>query len=75
MSVIQVQTRPCMHCGRRAVLEVDEAGFAAWQAGEFVQVALPGLSADERELLISGTHPQCFVALFGTEDDPVEELF
>lgn len=55
-----------------AIDRLDAWAFAAWQAGAFVQDAFPGLSASEREVLVSGSHAKCFEDAFGgdEEDDP-----
>ena len=36
-----------------------------WKGGKYIQDAMPYLSADERELLISGTCGTCFDKMFG----------
>jgi hypothetical protein len=38
--------------------------LAAYEAGELIQRAMPDVSEDERELLISGVCGQCFDELF-----------
>jgi hypothetical protein len=48
---------------------VPEEGFHNWQGGELIQNALPELTADERELLISGTCPSCWDRMFGDYDE------
>jgi hypothetical protein len=65
--------RRCMRCGQVKSIALPDAGFAAWQAGELIQVALPTVSADDRELLISGICGPCFDAMFPDEDDGDEE--
>lgn len=65
-----VKTPACQLCGNTALLEVDKLGLFRWkEQGAFVQNAFPNLSADERELLISGTHAQCWENMFGGEED------
>ena len=58
-----VRTRPCGVCGARGVVEADAAGVAAWRSGVLVQEALPDLDVDDREQLVSGTHPACWAEL------------
>lgn len=38
-------------------LDITEEQWAAWQSGLYVQNAMPHLTADEREFLISGCAP------------------
>ena len=60
----------CPFCGRGNEVEVNEADYWDWQDGELAQVAFPYLSADEREMLISGICPTCWEKTFGgTEDE------
>ena len=45
-------------------LTVDKKGYLAWLSGTLIQKALPGLSDDERELLLSGTSKDGWDLLF-----------
>lgn len=67
---MKVKTPPCMQCGEASELEVDEAKYSAWQTDTKIQHAFPDWSADQRELLMTGTHPKCWDELFkGGEGD------
>ena len=55
----------CPFCGAEHFVEVNLAGFEAWQNGELIQRAMPELSPIEREQLISGLCPKCQVEVFG----------
>ncbi len=69
MSATTVVAVPCHFCREVVEIEnVDVQGFIAWQGGELIQNALPALSDDQRELLISGTCPKCWNAMFPPED-------
>lgn len=61
--------RPCPFCGKVHEVTVSEADYAAWQGGELAQNAFPYLSADEREILISGICPTCWDNMFSGEDE------
>ena len=55
----------CQICGKRTVMTVNSKmakRIADWASTGItsVQVAFPDLNADQREMLISGTHPACF---------------
>jgi hypothetical protein len=69
LAMTAVVAVPCRLCQETTDLEVNFQGFVNWKAGEFIQDALPELSADERELLISGTCGTCFDELFPSEDE------
>ncbi len=40
-----------------------------WQSGEFIQDAFPYLNANQRELIKTGIHPECWDKMFGNEDN------
>ncbi len=61
---ITLETHPCTWCGKTDRVEVLKAHFDRWQAGELIQVAFPEMPADQRELLMSGTHPECWDKLW-----------
>ena len=49
---------------------VDALGYIRWsELGVEIQVALPELDEDQRELLITGTHAHCWERMFGPDDD------
>ena len=56
--------RQCRKCHETTLYSLDQDALARWQSGELIQNAFPHLTADERELLISGTCGKCFDALF-----------
>lgn len=63
----------CPFCGRGNEVEVNESDYWDWDDGELVQDAFPYLSADEREMLISGICPTCWNEM--TNAFPKEEGF
>jgi len=66
---ITVTTKACMVCNRKSRMTIERAGYEAWEAGTLIQHALPDLTNDERELLLTGTHPDCWDVLNPIEDD------
>ena len=63
----------CPFCGKGNFIEVNDADYDDWQDGELVQNAFPYLSADEREMLISGICPTCWEKTFGSFDEEEDE--
>lgn len=60
----------CPMCGHANEVAVNEADYFDWSFdGVLVQDAFPYLSADEREMLISGICPKCWNKLFGEEEE------
>jgi hypothetical protein len=66
---IVVKTKTCTVCGEYEVWSLDRKAVENWQGGEYIQNAFPDMSAEDRELLISGTHPACWSKLFGEDSD------
>ena len=67
----------CPFCGHANEVAVNEADYWDWQDGALIQDAFPYLSADEREMLISGICPACWEKdIRGTlwEDEDEEDL-
>ncbi len=64
-----VVTPACWDCGRRTAMRVPLKGYNEWTMdGQPIVLAFPDMPADEREQLISGTHPKCWDRLFPCED-------
>ena len=55
----------CIQCHQPQHIEARTADLDAWIGGELIQVAMPYLTADEREILISGVCGTCFDKMFG----------
>ena len=62
----------CRVCGSETEITMPAERFLAWQTGTLIQCALPELTVDKRELLISGICGKCFDRVMGEERD--EEL-
>lgn len=52
--------RVCNECGKTKRLRVNAAGYDRWRGGMLIQDALPELTADDRELLITSTCGECY---------------
>ena len=68
MQKINVETY-CPMCHTYHYVEVNERDFYAWQSGKLAQDAFPYLSAEEREMLISGICPECWAEMFSEDED------
>lgn len=55
----------CPFCGEVHYVTVSIQGLRDWENGALIQDALPELTADEREALISGMCPDCMKKYFG----------
>lgn len=54
---------------KRFLAGVTIEGVKAWERGKLIQNAMPQVSLDDREFLISGCTPEEFRAMFPPEED------
>lgn len=59
----------CPMCKSFTFVCVDAFDYGDWQNGKHAQDAFPYLSANEREMLISGICPDCWDKMFGGDDE------
>lgn len=50
-------------------IDVSVIQLTAWHEGEMIQVAMPHLSPDDREFLMTGITPEEWDDTFGPEED------
>lgn len=67
--------RVCRICNKLEEREIDINSIQLydWMSGTLLQVAAPHLTDDEREFMISGTHPECWDKVFPEEDQSVPD--
>lgn len=66
---VVITTRACVVCSETTNIAVDAVKAQQWRSkSAHVQEIWPHVSADHRELAITGTHPACWTALFGEEE-------
>ena len=58
----------CCECDVVVDVPVLISEFEAWQNGELIQVAMPDLNEDDREMLISKICPKCWDEMFAGFD-------
>ena len=54
-------------------IPVTQEQLKLWHQGALIQDAMPNLSADDREFLISGITPDVWNDLYGEKDELLEE--
>ena len=69
MNTVEVNTRKCILCGKSSKVVMPENAYSAWKSGYFIQYAWPTGSDDERELLITGTHGECWNRMLPPEEE------
>ena len=57
----------CIRCREPQHIAARTADLDSWIGGELIQVAMPYLSAGEREVLVSGMCGPCFDNMWGEE--------
>jgi hypothetical protein len=66
-ATMPIQKR-CHACGEVFTIMVNKEGYELWMSGKtHIQNALPNLSDDDRELLLSGVCGKCFDKMFDEE--------
>ncbi len=62
-------SRQCRWCGGVVLMQVDKAEYALYEQGKLLAGKFSGLTADEREILISGMCGTCFDRLIPPDRD------
>lgn len=57
----------CHHCKKSTSIVMDSKEWKRWKDGELAQNVWPYLSSDDREMIISGTHPKCWDEMYGSD--------
>ena len=66
----------CHLCGQTKTIEVGEVGLQRLEEGNhLIQRAIPHVEPALREMLISGTCPECFKKMFAFMDEEDDEDF
>lgn len=73
--LVQVTTPRCFVCKQGGTISVPFSEYEEWQRGVLIQEAMPLVSVDAREQLISGTHPGCWESLYGPSEEPKARSF
>ena len=58
----------CPYCNSSSIMYLSAKELSDWQNGVHIQDAFIDMVADERELLKTGIHPECWVLLFGDDE-------
>lgn len=66
-------TAICLGSGKEYSVTVPTSGYKAWLGGALIQNAMPNVSLDDREFLISGYSPEGWNSLFGTGEEQEED--
>ena len=50
----------CPLCQDVSNVVVPRDGYDSWSRGMYIRDALPGISSEDREILMTGLHPECW---------------
>jgi hypothetical protein len=59
----------CVFCSTEHQIELDRTRYNRWVAGGHIQVVFPTMTPSQREVLISGTCPDCWDKHMGPDDE------
>lgn len=54
----------CPVCRKWSSVTVDAPGMMKWKRGALIQDAFPDMTKEDREILLTGTHPECWKTLW-----------
>ena len=57
---VKVQCPTCPCCGEHSYLVVKSTDLEKYKSGMFVQDAFPYLTIEQREMFMTGIHPDCW---------------
>ena len=73
-NLLIVPTQKCMHCGKSGfIYPVWHEDYARYLAGAKLQDAFPNMSAELREQIKTGIHPECWNEIFPEEEDDTDD--
>lgn len=70
-----IVTRMSRFTGKLNQMDIDmdpaafEAALKSWETGTLIQDAFPDLNGDEREFMMTGSTPEEWQEVFGSDDD------
>jgi hypothetical protein len=59
----------CIHCGEDNQITLDAVALANWRNRELIQNVFPNLNYQQRELIQTGIHPECWNDMFPKEEE------
>lgn len=66
----------CPECGKEQKLILSKVAYENWKSKkQHIQHAFPELSSEQREILLSGVCPDCWIKLFAEETEDETYLY
>ena len=70
---VDVTSRPCVMCGETSIVKMLTHHYLEWQKGGLIDRVCPEMPKETREVLITGTHHECWDKMFLIEEDEEDE--
>ncbi len=67
--MVTIKTPVCVHCGQSGEVNMLMSEYKKLLEAGHIQDALPNHSANDREMLMTGTHPACWDAIWAEYED------
>lgn len=67
--IVVIKCPKCPVCGLSGMVIAPLSAWNEYANGMHVQNAFPMLNADQREMIVSGTHSKCWDELWGDDED------
>lgn len=61
--------KTCIFCSHEHKVVMDKEKYFRWRNGELIQNVFPEMTSDQREILISGTCPECWDKYMKDDED------
>ena len=72
-SMVKVQTPQCIVCNKVTLIEITQREFDRLGESGHIQNLFPDWTKEQRELFITGTHPECWDSIFADDEDPDDD--
>lgn len=67
---VKIYLNTCIHCSKKNAFSMLASDYYRWKVTRhYVQDVFPTLTSQDREILISGTHPDCWREIFPDPDE------
>jgi hypothetical protein len=68
MALISYVSPACILCGKSTTMELDSEDIYKWRGGSLIQDIWPDMPKEQREVIMSGTHPECWSEIVRTAE-------
>jgi len=66
--MVLVRSQQCIWCGGTSLLRLNSDDLTRWIRGAYVQDVWPEKTPEQREVIMTGTHPYCWDEMFSEQE-------